>query len=79
MGQSSAAPSSEFINGADAKRLYGVPACSLTRAAVVGQLEVKLIPGRAPLYRTADCMRLGAELREERERRGKLKKSKKAG
>jgi hypothetical protein len=48
----------EFINGRQACQIIGCAPSALLRAAMIGEVEVKLDPGVAPRYRRQDCERL---------------------
>jgi hypothetical protein len=51
----------EWINGATAARLAGCHAMALPRAALLGLIRVRILPGIAPRYHKDDCERLGKD------------------
>ena len=51
------ATETEWVNGSTARRTLGMGSAALARRVILGEIRVKLIPGRAPLYAVADLER----------------------
>jgi hypothetical protein len=51
-------PDAEWINGREASREIGCSPTALQRAALLGQVRIKLDPGIPPQYNRADCKRI---------------------
>lgn len=73
------AESSEWINGNTARQLLDCTITALQRAALVGLIRVRLIPGMPPRYNRADVERYAQEMAPKAKRQHYARKKPRSG